>query len=290
MNLWQSESWANLQKSLGRETFVVDGTIVLKKKLPFGYCFFEVQRGNPTKKFWKEITPIAIKNHAVFCRIAPDSQGMVQPPFPVVRSHGQHFPSATRIITLTPPEEEIFAQFSQTCRRHIRKAEKSGVIVHSSTDLQKFANLSMITAKRDGFSAHSSIYFQKLFHTLQEKATLLVAEKNGIWLSAGIFIASKNKAYYYYGASSNEFRELNAPTLLQWEAMKWVKSRGCTTFDLLGITPENHPNHPLSGVTQFKRKFGGTVHTYAEESNIIFSRHWYRIYRLAKFFRKILKR
>lgn len=42
-------------------------------------------------------------------------------------------------------------------------------------------------------------------------------------------------AWYLYGASSNEKRNLMATYGVQWTAIQWAKARGCTQYDLWGI-------------------------------------------------------
>jgi lipid II:glycine glycyltransferase (peptidoglycan interpeptide bridge formation enzyme) len=43
---------------------------------------------------------------------------------------------------------------------------------------------------------------------------------------------------------------------LQWEAIRWAKSRGCTTYDLWGAPDVLEPEDPLWGVWRFKEGFG----------------------------------
>jgi len=86
---------------------------------------------------------------------------------------------------------------------------------------------------------------------------------------------------YYYGASDYTSRSLMAPYLLQWEAMRLCKTKGCTRYDLLGVVPSTMPLtltlsrgergflHPWAGISAFKEKFGGTVATYPPEQQIV---------------------
>ena len=56
---------------------------------------------------------------------------------------------------------------------------------------------------------------------------------------SGIIVTQHGKtATYYYGASSNMHRELKAPSLLQWIAIKDAKSEGIEVYDFLGISVE----------------------------------------------------
>jgi lipid II:glycine glycyltransferase (peptidoglycan interpeptide bridge formation enzyme) len=56
--------------------------------------------------------------------------------------------------------------------------------------------------------------------------------------------------------------------LLQWEAMKWAKGRGCKEYDLWGVPDEDERvletnfetrHDGLWGVYRFKRGFGGEL-------------------------------
>jgi len=47
---------------------------------------------------------------------------------------------------------------------------------------------------------------------------------------------------------------------LQWEAIRWARSQGCTVYDFWGAPDDFHDeDDPLAGVYRFKSGFGGTV-------------------------------
>ena len=50
-----------------------------------------------------------------------------------------------------------------------------------------------------------------------------------------------------------------APHLIQWEAMRWAKEQGCTTYDMWGAPDRFDESDSLWGVYRFKRGFGGKV-------------------------------
>ncbi|HID92351.1 TPA: hypothetical protein EYP45_04515, partial [Candidatus Peregrinibacteria bacterium] len=56
--------------------------------------------------------------------------------------------------------------------------------------------------------------------------------------------------------TSDYFRESKEITLSMLSDMERLKALG--NSKLLGISPENTPNHSLNGVASFKLKFGGT--------------------------------
>ena len=47
--------------------------------------------------------------------------------------------------------------------------------------------------------------------------------------------------------------------LLQWEAIKLAKEKGCRIYDLWGAPDEFNENDRMWGVYQFKRGLGGEV-------------------------------
>lgn len=64
---------------------------------------------------------------------------------------------------------------------------------------------------------------------------------------------------YLYGASSNEQRQLMPNYVLQWEAMRWAKSQGASSYDLWGIPATDAEDEAMAGVYRFKGGWGGRV-------------------------------
>jgi len=80
--------------------------------------------------------------------------------------------------------------------------------------------------------------------------------------------AHGDRAWYFYGASSNTHRNRMPSYILQWEAMKWARSQGCLEYDLWGVPDvdleyleSNFQNRSdgLWSVYRFKRGFGGEL-------------------------------
>ena len=68
--------------------------------------------------------------------------------------------------------------------------------------------------------------------------------------------------------------------LLQWEAMKWAKSRGCDEYDLWGVPDEDEAtlesnfesrHDGLWGVYRFKRGFGGEIKRAAQALDRVYN-------------------
>jgi len=200
-------------------------------------------------------------------------------------------PTDTLEIDLTLSEEEILAQMKQRGRRGIKAATKAGVYIEfipqghfTDEDLADWWRLSQDTTGRDGFSGHEKSYYRKLLSTLTHESVLFFATLNNQRIAAAISTFCGDKAIYYFGASTSdrELNKLKAPTLLQWEMMKYGKAKGCKTYDFLGIAPEDEPKHAYAGITQFKNGFGGYRRTYSPGREVVLDQKWYWVYKILK--------
>jgi lipid II:glycine glycyltransferase (peptidoglycan interpeptide bridge formation enzyme) len=66
-------------------------------------------------------------------------------------------------------------------------------------------------------------------------------------------------AWYMYGASTGQYRQLMPNHLLQWQAICRAKERGCARYDLWGAPDVFDQTDRLWGVYRFKRGFGSQV-------------------------------
>jgi peptidoglycan pentaglycine glycine transferase (the first glycine) len=169
-------------------------------------------------------------------------------------------------VDLSYPETEIMARQKQKTRYNIRLAGKKGVTVSEGQieDLDSWYGMYLATARRDGFSVHDLEYYRVVLQTLQPRgmARLLLAHHEGDLLAGIIVFAFGRTGQYMYGASSNEKRNLMAPYLVQWEGMRWARSRGAIVYDLWGIPDRLQESEDLWGVYRHKRGYGGEIVRY----------------------------
>ncbi|MBI5669962.1 MAG: peptidoglycan bridge formation glycyltransferase FemA/FemB family protein [Chloroflexi bacterium] len=172
----------------------------------------------------------------------------------------------TITVDLTPGEDTLLAQMSQNTRRKVRTAEKKGVTVRPATvaDLPVLYDLYRVTGARDNFLIRPAEYYQREWRFLMEAglAHALIAEYEGKPIAHVILFHFGRKCWYFYGASANEERERMPNYLLQWEAMRWAKAQGYTTYDLWGAPDMFDESDSMWGVYEFKRGFRGTVTRY----------------------------
>ena len=198
-------------------------------------------------------------------------------------------PKQTLIIDLRGDEEDILARMKQKTRYNIRLAQKKGVRVIPSRDIDTFYSLLKRTGDRDSFGVHLLEYYRKVYESFstRNQSLLLMAEYEGSPL-AGLMVFSRGKrAWYFYGASGDEYRDLMPTYLLQWEAMRWARQQGCEQYDLWGIpdAPQQEleddftrRSDGLWGVYRFKRGFGGEIRRSIGPWDRVYRPSIYRLY------------
>jgi lipid II:glycine glycyltransferase (peptidoglycan interpeptide bridge formation enzyme) len=147
-----------------------------------------------------------------------------------------------------------------------------------------------VTGQRDQFGIHSLDYFETAFALFApDRAALLLAEVEREPVAGLMLFIHKTTAYYLFGASSNAHRQKMPTYLLQWQAMRWAKARGCQHYDLWGIPDTDgdtleaefvaRQGAGLWGVYRFKRGFGGEIARSTGAFDYVYNRPLYWLYR-----------
>ena len=106
----------------------------------------------------------------------------------------------------------------------------------------------------------------------------LIAEVDGEPVAAIFVFYFAGRAYYVYGMSRNLHREKMPSYLLQWEAMKRAKAKGCTAYDLWGAPEVFDESDSMWGVYRFKEGLGGEVVRTLGAYDFAPSPFWYKMY------------
>jgi lipid II:glycine glycyltransferase (peptidoglycan interpeptide bridge formation enzyme) len=248
---------------------------------------------------WSAVHDVAQKHQAICLKVEPDwddtpeavvalrSWGFRPSPQPVQ-------PQRTLLVGLDAEPEELLARMKQKTRYNVRLASRRGVTVRpgSEAELPLFQGLMQVTATRDEFGIHSAEYYRAVYQLFVPRghARLLLAEHDGQLLAGLMAFAFGTKAWYMYGASGDEGRELMPNYLLQWKAMRWAQGRGARVYDLWGVPDEDEETleaqftqrrDGLWGVYRFKRGFGGRLVRTVGAWDWVYSPLRYRLYTYA---------
>jgi lipid II:glycine glycyltransferase (peptidoglycan interpeptide bridge formation enzyme) len=282
----QSEEWRKFQESFGRKTFHIEGVDywanIIEHSLPIAGRYFYIPRGPimdtrnlpastqrgeqpTTHNFLKEIINLAQKENINWIRFDADNLNIldiISKNFRVKKAPHDMQPRELLIINITKPEEELLVGMKSKTRYNIKVAQKHNVKISISQKyLDEFIKLVKITARRDKITPHPDEYYRKMFKTIpEENLKLYLAEFEGKIITANIVIFYGKVATYLHGASDNDYRNVMAPYLLQWQAILDAKAAGCEKYDLGGVKTCNMQHKTFSkdsweGITRFKTGF-----------------------------------
>ena len=168
----------------------------------------------------------------------------------------------TALLSLDGNETDWLARMKQKTRYNLRLSQRKGVLVQrtSTTDLRTFYQMYAETSLRDNFTIRNQAYYESVWNRFLAagKASAFLATFEGKPIAGLILFHSAKRAWYVYGMSSNEHRDLMPNYLLQWEAMRYAKSLGCTEYDLWGAPDQLIETDPMWGVYRFKEGLGAT--------------------------------
>lgn len=296
----QTGEWGELKAAFGWQTLrVVSGDVgiqLLLRSLPLGYTLAYLPKpiSFDSSRLVEEVDSLCLAKKSILLKVEQDD--LDSPPTKTAPKYdgfriSPHAiqPRRTVVVDIGGTEEEILRRMKQKCRYNIRLAEKKGVTVRPWSDIKSFHNLMNATGDRDGFGVHSLDYYDRVYRLFQPAgmAEMLVAEFEDKPLAALMVFSRGKRAWYLYGASSDEERNRMPAYLLQWEAMRWAKSKGAKEYDLWGVPDEDENTlesqfesrqDGLWGVYRFKRGFGGKILRAAPAMDKVYNPLLYRLY------------
>lgn len=273
----QSEEWREFQAKTGSRVFCVEkegfSASIVEHQLPIVGKYFYIPRGIAekvkseklkVKSFLNELVGLAKKENAGWVRVdlkdKNDLNLIKNINCKIVKAPHDMQPKEIFVLDISKSEEELLAEMSQKTRYNIKLAQKRGISLRTANeyentnDISEFIRLVKATAKRKGISFHAEDYYRKMFENLPENMLkLYVAEYNGKVIAANVVVFYGDTATYLHGATDDEYRNVMAPYLLQWQAILDAKKTGCKFYDLGGVKIQDAKS--WAGITKFKLGF-----------------------------------
>ncbi|MDD4900933.1 MAG: peptidoglycan bridge formation glycyltransferase FemA/FemB family protein [Patescibacteria group bacterium] len=293
----QSWQWGEFQKVVSgqvRRVGVVDdngrlvgSAKVITKELPIGRKYFYCARGpiiaadadkkEIMKLLFGKIKELAEDEGIMFLRFDPLHQSDYQSR--TVKTIDVQ-PSKTLLLDLVKSsEDELLRAMHPKTRYNISLAVKRGVkiITGDKNKFEEFWRLLDQTSDRDKFRPHGRSYYQTMIELGDSPIKLFFAEYKGKLLATALVSYFGDTATYLHGGSADEDRNVMAPYLLQWQAIKLAKAGGQKYYDFHGINEAKWP-----GVTRFKKGFGGFELNYPGTFDMVYDQSWYQIYKMVR--------
>lgn len=272
---------------VSRDGCITAAMSVLIRPLPLGFSLLYAPRGPVSDRndaeIWAELMQalkaIAKARRALLVYLDPDEPDDNEAFHKLMKAlrfreqtddgFGNIQPQYVFRLTLDRKDEDgIYNAFAPKTRYNIRLAQRRGVTVrtYSGSDeipdavLDSFAALMEITGQRDRFQVRGRAYFEGLLRTLGSDARLFLAFYQEKAIAGTIEVFCGKKAWYLYGASSNDHRSAMPNYLLQWSMIRCALDRHCELYDFRGVPGNPAEDDPLYGLYRFKKGFSG-VHT-----------------------------
>lgn len=317
----QTTYWEDFRKAWGNEVLETPWGILTVHKIftlpklggggPLSFKIAIFEKGPaPSQEMLRGLKVIAKKNNIVFIKLEPNvgweiPNSKFQIPnksklVKILKENGakpgkRFFTPTTFWIDLKKSEEDLLKSFASKTRYNIRLAERKGVKVkedNSEKAFKRYLELTRETTRRQAFFAHTEKYHTLMWKFLHESliinhkspiAHLFTATYKGKIITTWILFEWKNFLYYPYGASTDEHKEVMGSNLMMWEAIKFGRKKGLTTFDLWG-------REEGKGFTKFKEGYNPKVIEFLGTWDLVVNKPIYWIYKIAEQVRwKILK-
>jgi len=194
----------------------------------------------------------------------------------------------TRLVNLTD-DRTLLASFDKDTRYAVRRSQREGVEVRTSTDTSDLAPIDALhglvldTQRRAGFPRPPLERYRIAWQGLggAGRASILEARRGEQLLASGMLVVEGDRSFYLFAGSRRE--EPGEPKhyasyLLQWEMMRRARELGSRLHDLWGIAPTDAgPEHAWHGVGLFKKGFGGRVARWAGTWDVVVDPTLYRV-------------
>ncbi|MFZ2025447.1 MAG: peptidoglycan bridge formation glycyltransferase FemA/FemB family protein [Microgenomates group bacterium] len=267
MEVQQSTLYQQYILALGWSVDTLDGSAIFYRKLPFIGVMAKIQRPM-TLPYIPKLIPLLQKLHVRTLLVEPKANEDPEVFKNYIHSLSKFFkiilspflPTKTILVNVTPTEEKIFSSLEPAKRRAVRRAEKYGISISSSNDID---DLIAIKSKAAGtFGSMTTYGIDKLwniFYKKQQSHILLAKTSEKKVVGGVLLLLSGSTCYYWIAGATKKGKHMFAPTLLVWEALKFAHGKKCTYFDFVGVWDERKPKQytEWKGFTKFKEGFGG---------------------------------
>lgn len=307
-NFLQSTKWQHFNQQIGHQVIVekISGSppIILVIKDAKRGRFMEISNGplldwsnyQQVQLVFSKICERARQNRCVFIRFRPaleDNQTnralvSVLKTLPAsFHLNAEH----TVMLDLTPPEDQLLANFRRQTRYEVRRAEKLGIKVKEQTSnpniFKEFYQVQQATARRQHFIPPTLEELTALRDAFKQDIRVYVAyTKDDQPIAYSIILLDGVEADYFEAASTSLNLQLPGAYALQWHIIKELKKQGLERYNLWGIAPPHQSSHRYAGVTTFKTGFGGQRFSYLHAQDIPLQNLRYQINRLIETIRK----
>jgi hypothetical protein len=177
-----------------------------------------------------------------------------------------------QIIDLQKSEEQLFAGLNDSCRRAIRKAERSKSLFIDATSgakcIENYYQLAKLSAARTQEQLPSVDFYLDIHRELAsvDRCTVVEVHVGDSRAAAAILLQDKQATYFLSGVSDPDYLEVRVNDFLHWSAINHCRRRGQKYYRLGPYFPAVPKGWPIEKVSRFKTKFGADPLTIVQGS------------------------
>lgn len=137
-------------------------------------------------------------------------------------------------------DETIWANFTSKNRNMVRKAQKSGVEIHRSKDIEIYKtfreiyNGTMDKDNADDYYYFGEKFYESVCNDLSDNVEVFYATYEDKIIAASIMIYANGRINYHLSGSIREYANLAPTNLLLYEAARWGSQNGYKTLYMGG--------------------------------------------------------
>ena len=182
---------------------------------------------------------------------------------PIVRLTGGY----STIIDLDKTQAEFLQSFSSKHRYYVKKALAQDIFWRSGNTPELSSHMAALLGEIVKNKKLNSIYtsqeeIEKLCQLAGGNVVILVGYLDNQPVTACLSLIFGGRVFYQIAATGENGRKINAAYAMILQLLTLLKDRGAKCFDFGGINPQDKN---ASGVSHFKRGFGGGVIEYLGE-------------------------
>ena len=174
--------------------------------------------------------------------------------------------SITQVIDLKKSMQELRRDIRHGHDSDIGKSSKileAEIFCKDNINREVFEKYIDLHAKASGRTTRPMSTFNIQYDFVKQGNAFLVgAKKDGVFVGFSFFSLFKNNVYYGSACNDPDIEKIVAiGHFLQWEAIKWMKEKGCKFYEIglvnYGVSLAHFPSRKEIEIGRFKRGFGG---------------------------------
>jgi lipid II:glycine glycyltransferase (peptidoglycan interpeptide bridge formation enzyme) len=168
--------------------------------------------------------------------------------------------AAEQLVNLDGAESSLFDALDSSCRRAVRKAEKSRATFRTGVGdaaLQDYADLAEVSASRTGQALPPLDFYAAIMSGLRAggRTHCFFVDVDGELAAGLIVLAYKNALSFLANASHPDFLHARVNDYIHWQTIRWAHANGYEIYRLGPYFPTVPKGWPIEQVSRFKKKF-----------------------------------